>query len=273
MKPSNEIEIKRNVYTFSGIVLVLSVLIGSSAWTLSRKGVSGLEEQKKTAQMVVGNLQANTTKLHLGVAESSRAIEALKEKVRRLEANAQRNALRSDVLAVIEYMKSADAKAGQNGRATFLRTEPQWQEKDSVDSDATELYYKFNAFYGQIADVMDNKEKEVDRLEKKLEVKCPGQGSTADCTDEVNTVREQAAAEINDLKRRLAAIDKRRIEGLQVLTKERTFSSGFLENATAESLKKALDEQANGSRSKCEAVWREYINLLVTVKGKTQGIQ
>jgi len=48
MKPANEIEIKRNVYTFSAIVLVLSVLIGSSAWTLSNGRVIFVKKRLQT---------------------------------------------------------------------------------------------------------------------------------------------------------------------------------------------------------------------------------
>jgi len=62
MKPANEIEIKRNVYTFSAIVLVLSVLIGSSAWTLIGKGAGDCQKR-------LVDLQGKNTRLSSEVNE------------------------------------------------------------------------------------------------------------------------------------------------------------------------------------------------------------
>ena len=161
MKPANHIEIQRNVYTFSAIVLVLSVLIGSSAWTLSSTGVGRIVKERDDA--VSANLIGETlrTTLEKDIARLGNEKRALQKKI----DDTQRDKLSEDLDKVIGYMSKAQAAAGEQTRATYSKQEP-WKQTDTVDQKAQEVFNTFMIFYANHSDAMKIKDKEIETTQK-----------------------------------------------------------------------------------------------------------
>jgi len=161
MKPANEIEIKRNVYTFSAIVLVLSVLIGSSAWTLSEKGKEEIAKERDHAQAKARTSDSSAKQLKADTFRLHKSVLALIQK----DADNKRNRLREDLGAVITFMKETKADAGSDSRSTRLKQEP-WSTEDTVDSKARDTFNAFLSFYANHSDAMKIKDKEIETTQK-----------------------------------------------------------------------------------------------------------
>jgi hypothetical protein len=84
MKPENQIQIKRNVYSFSVIVLLLSLLIGSSAWTIlgddmrrSRNQAQDLTHERDSLSAVIDSMNK--------ASRASQNLEAIVEAMTRAD--------------------------------------------------------------------------------------------------------------------------------------------------------------------------------------------
>lgn len=108
MKPANEIEIKRNVYTFSGIVLLLSVLIGGSAWTVSERGKADIDTERVKAVQAANEALARADTLAVDTTRLRKKVQDLKVQL----DGAKDTALPRQIALIKEFI--ADAK-GQSG--------------------------------------------------------------------------------------------------------------------------------------------------------------
>lgn len=275
MKPANEIEIKRNIYSFSVLVLLLSVLIGSSAWTAL--GGAGAKWEHQLAER-----NARIDSLMQVVASQENVLKVAQDSVARLQAQlaaAQNNDLPRQVQLVTDFLKIASNKSGINlvdyvdDDKPTLGDRPAELVQDLLKSASSALKAQ-----GRTTEKLNG---EINKLGRSsgggpmasTSNETKGNASAGNCEAEVKVAREEAEEEINELKKRLKAINTTRLAGLKELAKGAVLTAKTIDEPTEEALKEAMDGLASNNRQKNEAVWREYYNLLQVVKGKTQGIQ
>jgi hypothetical protein len=108
MKPANEIEIKRNVYTFGVLVLLLSVLIGGSAWTWAGGAKETLENQIKRSSNLIDSLE-------LKIANHDSTLTLRDKDIVNLRAQldaAKDSKLPKQIQTITDFMYNATGKDG-----------------------------------------------------------------------------------------------------------------------------------------------------------------
>lgn len=283
MKPANEIEIKRNIYSFSVLVLLLSVLIGSSAWT-----VLGGAGAKWEQQLVKRDETINSLESVVGARDS--LLKGAQDSVARLQAQlaaAKNNDLPRQVQSVTDFLDKASNMKGKTLEDYVEYKKPTLG--DSADALVWDLLNSVCLTLETQGGIVKRLEEHPEKGNKSNDAgatasrsnEAKGNSPTGDCEAQVKGARDEAEKEITNLKELLKAINKTRLEGLNELTKEGKLATRdgnvvtaiTIDEATEEEFLAAMKAKAFDNRQKSAAVWGEYYNLLLAVRKNTKGIQ
>ena len=110
MKPANELQIKRNIYTFSALVLLLSVAIGSGAWTLNHAKIG--DAHLDTEALYADTMRLWTQCKHLDSLRGgfNREVDSLKAQL----DGARNTDLPRQIKLINKFMDDAVAKDGDD---------------------------------------------------------------------------------------------------------------------------------------------------------------
>jgi len=169
MKPANEIQIKRNVYAFSALVVLLSLLIGSSSWTLIGGQINQEKDRADSLQDVI-----DSTKSILGDREA--VIRTREDSIQEL-ASQLRNCDSKAMSQEIETIKGWLNDAGKSSSAADMKTNAGAMEFVIEASTISRgLAIQCKTSIGLLANKMEKLEKDAD---KAGDGPRPGAGGTA----------------------------------------------------------------------------------------------
>jgi len=265
MKPANEIEIKRNVYTFSAIVLVLSVLIGTSAWTVLGNGNRRTMIQLNNARKDGVRLRSQIDSLEQDTARKGiKHRECLKEK-EQLLGDPSGTKLRVDLNALVSHITNAKAADGPKGRDLFWKSEPSWPDHErQPDELANRVLQAFNGFYVTFDNQMGNSEERYAELKAKKCPECPSAGGS--CDEAVNKAIDQYKGEQQIPQNRELSSIKLKYEQVRAnLRKSPTMGTAILGKQQG-AIALRTKECSLGSKTKADQMLEQFKKLCVCIE-------